>query len=97
VGAFSGNVTRAVEQAFRLDTVQLTPSLFDPYKSIDPTARLTVGKRISNRVYLTLARSLNRADQLVLLEFDQNDRLSWVFSRNEDDTYALDVRVRHVF
>jgi hypothetical protein len=97
VGAFSGNVTRAVEQAFRLDTVQLTPSLFDPYKSIDPTARLTVGKRISNRVYLTLARSLNRADQLVLLEFDQNNRLSWVFSRNEDDTYALDVRVRHVF
>ena len=97
VGAFSGNVTRAVEQAFGLDTVQLTPSLFDPYQRIDPTARLTVGKRISNRAYLTFSRSLNRADQLLLLEYDQSNRLSWVFSRNEDNTYALDVRVRHVF
>ena len=97
VGTVSGNVTRAVEQAFGLDTVQLTPSLFDPYQRIDPTARLTVGKRVSNRVYLTFSRSLNRADQLLLLEYDQSDRLSWIFSRNEDNTYALDVRVRHVF
>ena len=55
VGAFSGNVTRAVEQAFRLDTVQLTPSLFDPYKSIDPTARLTVGMTVASRTSLGMA------------------------------------------
>ena len=33
----------------------------------------------------------------MLLEYDQSDRLSWILSRNEDRTYALDVRVRHVF
>jgi len=72
----------------------------DAYQRINPTARLTVGKRISNKVYLTFSRSLNTPagiDQVILLEYDQNDRLSWIFSRNEDGTYALDVRVRHVF
>jgi len=66
---------------------------------VSPTARFTVGKRISERVYLTFSRSLNTTggDQVLLLEYDQSERLSWVFSRNEDATYALDVRVRHVF
>ena len=37
-------------------------------------------------------------DQIVLLEIDGSDRVSWILSRNEDSqTYALEVRVRHVF
>jgi translocation and assembly module TamB len=101
VGVVAAPFTRAVEQAFGLDTFQITPNVgYDPYQRLNPTARLTVGKRISNKVYLTFSRSLNTpggADQVILLEYDQNDRLSWIFSRNEDGTYALDVRVRHVF
>jgi hypothetical protein len=101
VGVVSAPFTRAVEQTFGLDTFQLTPNVgYDPYQRLSPTARLTVGKRISNKIYLTFSRSLNTpggVDQVILLEYDQNDRLSWIFSRNEDGTYALDVRVRHVF
>ena len=66
-----------------------------------PGARLTIGKRISSRVYLTFSQSLSASsttrDQVILLEFDESDRLSWVLSQNEDRTYALDVRVRHAF
>ena len=49
--------------------------------------------------YLTFSRSLNsaQADQIILLEYDASDRLSWVLSRNEDQSYALEFRVRHVF
>jgi hypothetical protein len=101
VGAVTQPVTGALEQAFGLDAFQITPNVgYDPYQRLTPTARLTVGKRISNKLYLTFSRSLNTpagADQLILLEYDQNERLSWIFSRNEDGTYALDVRVRHVF
>ncbi len=101
VGVVSAPLTRAVEQTFGLDTVQITPNVgYDPYQRLSPTARVTVGKRISNRVYLTFSRSLNApggADQVILLEYDQNDRLSWILSRNEDGTFALDARVRHVF
>ncbi len=103
-GSLSSEVGKVVEQTFGVDTFQLTPSFVDPSGTqtarLNPTARLTIGKRISDRVYLTFSRSLNATfnDQIVLLEIDQNDRISWILSRNEDSqTYALELRVRHVF
>jgi autotransporter translocation and assembly factor TamB len=98
----SSNVQRAVEQTFGLDTVQITPFFVDPNQQtarFTPGARVTIGKRISDRIYLTYSRSLTSAarDQVILLEYDQSDRLSWVLTQNEDRTYALDVRVRYVF
>jgi hypothetical protein len=101
-GAISSEVGRVVEQTFGVDTFQLTPSLVDPNTQssrLDPAARVTIGKRLSDRLYLTYSRSLSSTTQaqIILLEFDQTDRLSWVLSRNEDRTYALDIRVRHAF
>ena len=103
-GALSAEVGRVVEQTFGVDTFQITPLLNDPYQqsarvNLNPTARVTVGKRISSRVFLTYARSLSSAeyDQIILLEFDESDTLSWVLSQNEDRTYALEVRKRHSF
>jgi hypothetical protein len=100
----SAEVGKVVEQTFGVNTFQLTPSFVDPYSTqtgrINPTARLTIGKRISDKVYLTFSRSLNTTtnDQIILLEIDQSDRVSWVLSRNEDQqTYALEFRVRRVF
>ncbi len=96
-------VGRAVEETFRVDTVQITPSLAglttDESSRLTPTARLTIGKRISDRLYLTYSRGLavSSRDQIILLEYDQSDRISWVLSQNEDQSYALDFRVRHVF
>ncbi len=101
-GALTTEIGRVAEQTFGLDTFQLTPSLVTPNANssrLDPAARLTIGKRLSDRVYLTYSRSLSSttSDQIILLEYDQTDRFSWILSRNEDRTYALDVRVRHVF
>lgn len=98
-GTATSRLTSAVERAAGLETFQITPYFYDPYQRVQPTARLTVGKRISEKVYLTFSRSLNTPgnDLVVLLEYDQNPRLSWVLSRNEDGTYALDARMRHVF
>jgi hypothetical protein len=99
----SSEVGKAFEEAFGVDSFQLMPSLIDPYSQrtvrVNPSARVTIGKRISDRVYLTFSRSLNSAvyDQIILLEYDQSDRLSWILSRNEDQTYAIEVRVRHAF
>jgi len=101
----AAGVGRVVEETFGVDTFQLTPSLLDPTSlqgtsRLNPTARVTIGKRISDRVYLTFSRSLGTTinDQIVLLEIEESDRLSWILSRNEDlQTYALEFRVRHVF
>jgi autotransporter translocation and assembly factor TamB len=99
----ASNVGRLVEEAIGVDTVQITPMLSDlsaqESSRVTPSARLTLGKRISERLYLTYSRALNAStrDELILLEFTQSDRLSWVVSQNEDRTYAVDVRVRRVF
>jgi translocation and assembly module TamB len=103
-GALSAEVGRVVEQTFGVDTFQITPLLNDPYQqstslTLNPTARITIGKRISNRIFLTYARSLSSStrDQIILLEFDESESLSWVLSQNEDRTYALEVRKRIAF
>jgi hypothetical protein len=100
----SSTVGRAVEQTFGVDTFQVSPSLTDPNglttSRLSLTARVTIGKRISERTYLTFSRSLNSTfnDQILLLEYEASDRFYWVFSRNEDQqTYAVEFRLRHSF
>ena len=102
-GVLSTEVSRVVEEAFGVDTFQITPSLQDPNlqtaRVLDPGMRLTVLKRLSDRLYLDLlsAALRRRRDQVILLEFDQTDRLSWILWRNEDGVYALDWRIRKAF
>ena len=97
----SSRVGRVVERTLGVDTVQITPQLMGESASLqqlDPGARLTLGKRISSRAFLTYARSLRGQQyEVILLEYDQSDRLSWIISRNEDRSFALDFRVRHSF
>jgi translocation and assembly module TamB len=103
-GALSDEVGRVVQDTFGVDSFQITPLLTDPDQqtsrlNVNPAARVTIGKRISDRIYLTYARSLSSSerDELILLEYDQSDRLGFVLSQNEDRTYALEVRKRHAF
>ncbi|HXD75722.1 MAG TPA: translocation/assembly module TamB domain-containing protein [Vicinamibacterales bacterium] len=99
----SNEVQRVAQETFGVDTFQVSPSFTDPNaltSRLNPTARVTIGKRISDRAYLTFSRSLNSTfnDQILLLEYEASDRFYWVFSRNEDQqTYALEFRVRHSF
>lgn len=95
-------VGRVVERTGLVDTFSVTP-LFGPdatLQQLNPGARVTLGKRISSRVYLTYSRSLENANlnyEILLLEYAQNERMSWVLSRNEDGSFALDLRVRYRF
>ena len=99
----SSGVGQMLEESFGVDTFQITPSLSgtDNLQSaqLSPTARLLIGKRISERAHITLSRALTGANQdlIIVLEYDQSDALAWVLSQNQDRTYALDFRVRHAF
>ena len=92
-----------VERSIGVDTFEITPSLDDPAAQqsteLVPTARVLIGKRISDRAHLTFSRAVSGSNQdlIVVFEYDATDRLSWVLSQNEDRTYAIDVRVRHAF
>ena len=98
----SSRVGEVFERTLALDTVQITPLLAGDvaFHQLNPSARITLGKRISQRVFLTYSRTLGTAglqDEIILLEYDQNDRISWILSRNEDRTFALDFRIRYVY
>jgi autotransporter translocation and assembly factor TamB len=99
----SSNVQRVVEETFGVDTVRISPSFGDLSAQetlrLNPSARVIIGKRISEKLYLTYSRAISTStrEQIILVEYDQTDRLAWVVSQNENGTYALDLRVRHVF
>lgn len=97
-GGLSAPVNRAVEQTLGVD-LQITPSIggseTDP---LTPSARLILGKRLSSRAYVTFARPLGTAagaTQILVLEYDQNDRVGWVITQNGDRTFSVDFRVQH--
>ena len=90
VSPISTPVGRAVGQTFGVDSVQITPTLGNETDPLTPSARVVIGKRISNRAFLTFARALGNSsserDQVIVLEYDQNDRLGWVITQNGDGT-----------
>jgi hypothetical protein len=98
----SGTIGSVVERATFIDTVQIVPLIgSDTTLQQNPTARVTLGQRISSRLYLTYARTLTGRqtdiNEIILVEFDQNDQISWILSRNEDRSFGLDFRIKYVF
>ena len=97
---FSAPVGKVAEEVLgRGATVLITPSIGTDSDQFATSARLVIGKRLSNRAYLTFARALGNStrDQIIVLEYDQNDRIGWIITQNGDRTFAIDFRVRHVF
>jgi len=83
-----------------IDTFQITPVLTNEValQTLNPSARVTIGTRITNKAYLTYSRAVGALqDEIILIEYDQSNRLSWLLSRNEDKTFALDFRFRYIF
>jgi hypothetical protein len=97
-GSLSAPVNRAVEQSLGVD-LQITPSIGgSETDALTPSARLILGKRLSSRAYVTFARPLGTAagaTQILVLEYDQSDRVGWVLTQNGDRTFSVDFRVQH--
>ena len=98
-GTLSAPVRRVVEETLRLDTAQIAPTIGTENDPLTPSARLILGKRLSPRAYLTFSRPLGAAarDQIIVLEYDQSDRVGFVLTQTGDRTFAVDFRVRRSF
>jgi hypothetical protein len=97
---FSAPVGKVAEEVLgRGATVLITPNIGTDTDPLAASARLVIGKRLSSRAYLTFARALGNStrEQIIVLEYDQNDRIAWIITQNGDRTFAIDFRVRHVF
>ncbi len=101
-GSLSAPVGRVFEETLGVDLL-IAPSLgsgSDPFASA--TARVVVGRRLSDRAYLTFTRSLGTVslgtaarDQIVL-EYDLSDKVGCVVTQDSYGTFSIDFRVRHV-
>jgi hypothetical protein len=98
-GTLSAPVRRVVEETLGLETAQIAPTIGTENEPLTPSARLILGKRLSPRAYLTFMRPLGTValDQIIVLEYDQSDRLGFVLTQTGDRTFAVDFRVRHSF
>jgi hypothetical protein len=95
----SATVGSAVQRVTTL-TAQIVPVLYGNeanLQQLSPSARIILGRPISDRIYVSWSHSLSGSqNDLVLVQYDQTDQISWVFSRNEDRSFALDFRFRYI-
>ena len=89
---FSAPVGKVAEEVLGSGaTVLITPSFGTEGDPLTPTARLVIGKRLSSRAYLTFSRGLGNSthQQILVLEYDQSERISWILTQNGDNTRVI--------
>ncbi|HEX5069082.1 MAG TPA: hypothetical protein VFV78_02615, partial [Vicinamibacterales bacterium] len=95
----TATVGSAVQRVTTL-TAQIVPVLYGNeanLQQVNPSARIVLGRPISDRIYLSWSHSLSGSqNDVILVQYDQTDQISWVLSRNEDRSFALDLRLRRL-
>ncbi len=89
-GQAASLVSARVGKLFGIDRLKV-----DPLASGDAisAARVTVGKRLSSRVYLTYSVDpSSTAQQVLQVEWKVSDDLTLVLTQNGDESYAVDAR-----
>ena len=98
--AISSRVGGVVQNNPLVDSVQVTPLLGSErsLRRLNPAGRVTLIKALSSNVVLIYARTFRSDEQEVIsIEYDQSDRLTWVLTRNEDRTFSIDFRIRRQY
>jgi translocation and assembly module TamB len=81
---------------FGLNRFSIDPLLTG--RGSDPTARITVGRRVTRDLSITYSTNVaSNQDQVILIEYRASDRLTFVASRSQDGTFGIDVRLRKRF
>ncbi len=89
-GQAASLVSARVGKLFGIDRLKV-----DPLAGADSisAARVTVGKRLSSRVYLTYSVDpSSTAQQVLQVEWKVSDDLTLVLTQNGDESYAVDAR-----
>lgn len=89
-------IERQTDRLFGLNRFQLDPLLVG--RGTDPTARVTVGRRVTKDLTITYSTNVSSTEeQVILVEFRLSDRISLVGLRDERGKFGFDVRFRKRF
>ena len=91
---------KITQRLFGLNRFSIDPLIAG--RGSDPTARVTVGRRVTKDLTLTYSQNLTSSgqsglDRIVLVEYRLSNRLSVVGYRNERGQVGFDVRLRKRF
>ena len=92
----TGELERRAEQLFGIDRFRIDP--FFAGELTDPTARVTIGEQIDDRLALVYSRNLaENAEQVIILEYKLSPSMMLVATREEDGSYGVDLHLQHRF
>ena len=89
----TGVIGKRVQRILGFESFRVDPFLAGAEN--DPTARITIGERISKDMVVTFSRNLTtNQEQIVVIEYDVGKNVSVVATRDENGKYGLDFRFR---
>ncbi|MEW6731556.1 MAG: translocation/assembly module TamB domain-containing protein [Acidobacteriota bacterium] len=94
--SLSERVEERTGRLFGLNRFQIDPLLAG--RGSDPTARITIGRRITKDLSLTYSTNVTTGqEQIVVIEYQINRNISVIGTRDQDGSYGFDVRFRKRF
>jgi translocation and assembly module TamB len=97
--SLSEQIERGTQRIFGLSRFSIDPLVVG--RGSDPTARLTLGQRITKDLTITYSQNLTSGpsglERIVLIEYRISDRLSIVATRGERGEIGFNVRIRKRF
>lgn len=97
--SLSDTLERGTQRLFGISRFSIDPLLVG--RGSDPTARITIGQRITKDLSVTYSQNLTSGvsgiDRVVLVEYRLSNRFSVVGIRNERGELGFDVRFRKKF
>jgi translocation and assembly module TamB len=97
--SLSEQVERGAQRLFGISRFSIDPLIVG--RGNDPTARVTIGQRITKNLTITYSQNLTSGpsgiDRIVLVEYRISNRFSVVGFRNDRGELGFDVRVRKRF
>lgn len=97
--SLSEQLERGTQRLFGLSRFSIDPLLVG--RGNDPTARITIGQRITKDLTVTYSQNLTSGvsgiDRVILVEYRLSNRFSVVGFRNERGELGFDVRLRKKF
>lgn len=95
-GTLSSQVEQRTDKLFGLNRFQIDPLLTG--RGSNPTARITIGRRVTRDLSVTYSTDLSTGrEQVFLLEYRIRRNISLIGIRNEDGSYGFEFRLRRQF
>jgi len=94
----TSELERRTERLFGIDRFRIDPFLLGD--SANPTARVTIGEQVSERLSVVYSRNLagsENTEQVLIVEYQLGPSMLLVATREEDGSYGIDLQMQRRF